>query len=224
MSIGKFIYGARYIIILCAVLIMIDYISSVPTRLIVRSTLFIFTVYAVSLFSWFFIRRLLSLRSSFMTLWLLVPVVFLNLANSRFAGDVDLSYDALFWTFSFLVGLELIVWLLSLSPINRLFPNFLLRERNKDVKQRTLKCIARQIALEKRQPDDSHKACVAALYSLENLVQDFKAELEPYPQELLTAMRHLQQNHKSLFTDDYNSAKASMGSAINNAEKSYEEI
>ena len=83
-------------------------------------------------------------------------------------------------------------------------------------KRRALAEVARQIAQEKNNPDESFKACIYALYQMQYLVTQFPPQptFIAYRQKLLLAMQHFKDNFESEFTDNYNSARATLGSVI----------
>ena len=90
--------------------------------------------------------------------------------------------------------------------------------KNKLFRRRVLKEISMQIILENRQPDESYKACIGALYQIQDLVMQFPQQTT-YKISLLQAMRRFQNDYNPVFTDNYSSAKATLGSVLRRLEE-----
>ncbi len=91
------------------------------------------------------------------------------------------------------------------------------------VKQNAVEIIDRQIERESASQDGSYKACIWGLHCLRTLVENYEVydcTAEQFAQDLIKLMRKLQREHDSEFIDEYNSAKAAIGSAINSFEYS----
>ena len=84
------------------------------------------------------------------------------------------------------------------------------------MRRRALAEVATQIAREKNNPDEGFKACIWALYQMQQLIEQFPSHVTAlaYRNALLKAMWHYQTNFTSEFTDSYHSAKATLGSVI----------
>jgi len=93
--------------------------------------------------------------------------------------------------------------------------------KNKLFRRRVLKEISMQIVLENQQPDESYKACISALYQLQELVIHFpqQSSQTAYKISLLQAMRSFQNDYKSVFKDNYAAAKATLGSVLRRLEE-----
>ena len=86
--------------------------------------------------------------------------------------------------------------------------------------QKALYEVAEQIQREKTQPDESFKACISALYQMQDLITRFPKR-EPaanYRRDLLQAMQTFKDDFESEFTDNYASARATLGSVISRLE------
>ncbi|HFC30627.1 MAG TPA: hypothetical protein ENJ44_06250 [Oceanospirillales bacterium] len=92
-------------------------------------------------------------------------------------------------------------------------------------KRRALAEVACQIAREKDNPDESFKACIYALYQMQELVTQFpsQATFTVYRNKLLQAMQHFKDHFESEFTDNYASARATLGSVINRLKSTIKE-
>ncbi|MCK4841837.1 MAG: hypothetical protein KAT04_08135 [Methylococcales bacterium] len=90
------------------------------------------------------------------------------------------------------------------------------KQQNRMVMQYVLDRITDQLNQETRQPDDSYKACMMGLHQLYNLLEKFPLDAEPttFKKKMLIAMKNHQKTFTTEFIDDYNSAKASIGSVI----------
>lgn len=220
----RFLYTIRYGVAALLMLVGVNYLLSEPTRVIVNSTYFVTVIYSIAIFSWLFIKRLFPFHYLLILLWLVIPYVYLELVQFRFNGGIDASYDTLYWLSSWLLVGQGLLWLFSLYPLSLLSRPLVNKQQNRKIKQDALDSITEQIVLENRQPDDSHKACVMGLYQLQEQVGRLPLDCNSglFRQNMLAAMRNQQKTFTSEFIDDYNSAKASMGSAIINIEKSWD--
>jgi len=99
--------------------------------------------------------------------------------------------------------------------------SFFDRLKNKWFRRRVLKEISMQIVLENQQPDESYKACISALYQLQKLVIHFpqQSSQTAYKMSLLQEMHRFQKDFKPVFTDNYASAKATLGSVLRRLEE-----
>lgn len=91
------------------------------------------------------------------------------------------------------------------------------------IKLKAIEIIDRQVEQESTHPDEGYKACIWGLHRLRALVDSYETDDRPaeqFAQDLIHAMRRLQQGHDSDFIDNYNAAKASMGSVISSFEYS----
>lgn len=222
-SFSRYLFMIRYGVAALLMMVSINYLLSDPTRIIVNSPVFISAVYSITFFSWFFIKRIFPVHNLLFLLWLMIPYVYLALVQFRFNGGVDSSYETLYWLSSLLMIIQGIVWLFSLYPLRLLFQSLENKQQNRILKQYVLKRITRQLALEKQQPDTSYKACMMGLSQLEDLITilPIDDESDVYRMKVIEAMKKHQKTFKSEFTDDYNSARASIGSVIINIEKSW---
>jgi len=107
-----YFYKARLFLIIPFFYLFREWIIDKPMHQIVHSGVFIFTVVFLAIYCTLFIY--MYLRTYWSMLLMVIPLPFILLSQVRYNGNINTSYDYLFYIFFTLFVIEIIIWFISL--------------------------------------------------------------------------------------------------------------
>ncbi len=110
--IEHYFYKGRILLFIPLLYLFSEWILSVPTREIVYSSLFVYTVLFLAFYTTLFIY--MYTRSYKALLFMIVPTPIILLSRERYSEGLDHSYEILYYIFFSLIVIQLILWFISL--------------------------------------------------------------------------------------------------------------
>jgi len=144
--IEHYFYKGRILLFIPLIYLLTEYCRSVPTREIVHSDLFLYSIFLLSSYATLFLY--MYSKSLKTLLLMIVPAPFVLLSKERYNGGVDTGYEILFYIVFFLIVIQLLLWFISLFFKTRSLDEAI-EESDKSNSQDLLK---RETPLEKKKP------------------------------------------------------------------------